>query len=89
MLDTSYLKQHQMTNYSNTRQDLFQSPRIVPRTEPTHLLVTYMHVREVSAIKDANKKHFRRKLHAEFGNTFHIFPDSKGKLLVFLENLSK
>ena len=62
-----------MTNSSNTRQDLFQSPQIVPLTELTRLPATYMHVHEVSAIKDSTKKHIRRKLQAaEFGNTPHI-----------------
>ena len=39
-------------------------------------------------IKEYTKKHTRRKRDTEFGNTLQIFPDDKGQLLVFPDNLT-
>ena len=39
-------------------------------------------------VKDSTKKHIRRKLESEFGGALPIFPDVKGKLLLYPDNLS-
>ena len=43
----------------------------------------------INEVKDSTKKHFRRKLEAEFGNSLHILQDDKGKLMVYPDNLSR
>jgi len=39
-------------------------------------------------LHDSKKKHIRRKLESELRNSIKVFPDSKGKLLLVLENVS-
>lgn len=38
----------------------------------------------IKEIQDSTIKHITRKLKAEFKEALHIFPDEKGKFLVFL-----
>ncbi|KAL7378813.1 hypothetical protein ABVT39_019162 [Epinephelus coioides] len=39
-------------------------------------------------VKESTTKHLRRKLESEFVGALHIFPDTKGKLLLYPDNLS-
>ncbi len=55
---------------------------IVPLTTLTTKLVTIMESKGVLDIKDSTKKHVRRRLENEFGDSLLLFPDSKGKILV-------
>jgi hypothetical protein len=42
----------------------------------------------VSQVKDSTKKHIHRRLKNEFAEALHIFPDDKGKLLLYPDSLS-
>jgi hypothetical protein len=42
----------------------------------------------VKQIQDSTKKHIRRKLEAELGESINIFPDNRGKLLVVPNSVS-
>ena len=39
-------------------------------------------------VKPSTKKHIHRKIKGEFGESIHVIPDEKGKLLVYPDNLS-
>ncbi|XP_064116328.1 uncharacterized protein LOC135222086 [Macrobrachium nipponense] len=70
------------------RNDLFNKPRILPFTELTSKVITFMNQKGIYyEVTDATKKHLRRKLEAEFGEALHFFTISR---LVYLrpDNLS-
>ena len=58
-------------------------------SELTEILVTLMTSLGCQQIKVSTKKHIRRKLETEFGDSLHIIHDSKGKLIVYPDNLSR
>ena len=70
------------------RNDLFQQPNVVRLTELTKKLTDTLLSMGVTEVKSSTKKHIQRKLVAEFGESLHMIPDDKGKILVFPDNLS-
>jgi len=70
------------------RNELFPNPEVLPLRDLTSKLVTCMNSCGISQVKDSTKKHLRRKLEAEFAGALHIFPDSKGKVLLYPDSLS-
>ena len=70
------------------RNHLFQQPNVVRLTELTKKLTDTLLSMGVTEVKSSTKKHIQRKLVAEFGESLHMIPDDKGKILVFPDNLS-
>ena len=73
--------------FGNTRDDFFQNPRVLTMVELTASLVLYMKAHGAEEVQASTKKHIRRKLQGEFGESLLIFPDDTGKLLVIPDNL--
>ena len=73
--------------FDSIRSDSFTSPQIVPMMDLTAQLVDFMKDQGVEEVWGSTKKHIRRKLEAEFGETLSIFPDNNGKLLVVPDSL--
>ena len=73
--------------FDSIRSDLFTSPRIVPMMDLIAQLVDFMKDQGVEEVWLGTKKHIRRKLEAEFGESLSIFPDNNGKLLVVPDSL--
>ena len=69
------------------RDKLFSNPDVLTMTDLTTRLMTCMTSQGCQEIKVSTKKHIRRKLEAEFGESLHIIHDSKGKLVVYPDNL--
>lgn len=70
------------------RGELFVNPEVVPMTELTSELVRNMNALGVTEIKPSTKKHIRRKLETEFGESLQILPNDKGKLILYPDCLS-
>lgn len=51
------------------------------------LSVSYMKAQGVEDVQPHTKKHIRRRIEEEFGESLLIFPDDRGKLLVLPDNL--
>ena len=68
---------------------LYMNPRVLTMIELqlTASLVLYMKAHGVEEVQASTKKHIRRKLQGEFGESLLIFPDDIGKLLVIPDNL--
>ena len=73
--------------FANIRDDLFPNPRVLTMVELTASLVLYMKAQGVEEVQVSTKKHIRRKLQGEFGESLLIFPDDTRKLLVIPDNL--
>ena len=73
--------------FANIRDDLFPNPRLLTMVELTASLVLYMKAHGVEEVQVSTKKHIRRKLQGEFGESLPIFPDDTGNLLVIPDNL--
>ena len=73
--------------FANIRDDLFPNPRVLTMVELTASLVLYMKTHGVEQVQVSTKKHIRRKLQGEFGESLLIFPDDTGNLLVIPDNL--
>lgn len=73
--------------FANIRDDLFPNSRVLTMVELTANLVLYMKAHDVEEVQASTKKHIRRKLQGEFGESLLIFPDDNGKLLVIPDNL--
>jgi hypothetical protein len=74
--------------FTYVRCDLFSNPRVIRMTDLTHKLTQYMQTLGFEDIKDHTKKHIRRKLESEFGDSLCIISDT-GKLLVIPDNLTR
>ena len=72
--------------FDSIRSDLFTSPRIVPMMDLIAQLVDFMKDQGVEEVWLGTKKHIRRKLEAEFGESLSIFHNN-GKLLVVPDSL--
>ncbi|XP_078353848.1 uncharacterized protein LOC144638526 [Oculina patagonica] len=73
--------------FANIREELFSNPRVLPMVDLTGQLVLYMKAHGVEDVQASTKKHIRRKLEGEFGESLLIFPDDNGKLLIIPDNL--
>ena len=60
--------------FANVRNDLFPNPRVLTMLELTANLVLYMKAHGVEEVQASNKKHIRRKLKGELGESLLIFP---------------
>ncbi len=74
--------------FAYIREGLIEHPAVVPFTDLTSKLVTEMAECGVTQVAPSTKKHLRRKVEAEFGESLHIIPNDKGKLLVYPDNLT-
>lgn len=70
------------------REEVIASPDIIALKSLTHKLIQIMQSFGVSTVKESTKNHIRRKLENEFGNSIHIFPDDKGRLIVMPDSMS-
>lgn len=72
------------------RVDLLENPRLIKMVVLRDLLATFMQSIGATEITESTKKHFRRKLEAEFGNLLQ-FEDllENNKLFIIPANLSK
>lgn len=70
------------------RVELFANPKVMSMTDLTSRLTASMESKGIIHVKNATKKHIRRKLEHEFGGALHIIPDDNGKLLLYPDNLS-
>ena len=71
------------------RNELFSYPVVTTMNELTSKLVDIMTDEGCTEIKPATKKHIRHKLETEFGESPHIIHDSKGKLVVYPDTLTR
>ncbi|XP_062584618.1 uncharacterized protein LOC134246311 [Saccostrea cucullata] len=69
------------------RSDVLDSKSIVPVTFLTEKLESIMLSLGVQHMQDTTRKHIRRKLETELGESVDILPDNKGKLLMFPEGV--
>lgn len=70
------------------RMELFGNPQVMTMTNLTSRLVASMNSLGIVQVKESTTKHLRRKLESEFAGALHIFPDAKGKLLLYPDDLS-
>ena len=70
--------------FANIRDDLFPNPRVLTMVELTANLVLYMKAHSVEEVQASTKKHIRRKLQGEFGESLLIFSDDNGNSSSFL-----
>ena len=75
--------------YQYIRCELIEHPKVVRMIDLTNIFIEHMKSMGVHEIRESAKKHLRRKIELEFGNTLVIFPDDTGKLCVCPESLSK
>ena len=73
--------------FTYIRNVLFQKLTVVRLTELTQRLLEFFRNRGETEVKVSTKKHIYRKLACEFGDSLHMIPDDKGKILVFPANL--
>lgn len=59
------------------------NPQMMTMTDLSSRLVASMNSQGIVQVKKSTKKHIRRNLEGEFGGALHIFPDEKGKLLLY------
>lgn len=69
------------------RTDVLDSQVVITMIELTKKLESFLQTSGTEKLRESTTKHLRRKLESEFGSTFEIFPDEKGKLLVMPANL--
>jgi hypothetical protein len=74
--------------FAYIRCDLFCNPRVIRMTDLTNKLTQYMHTLGFEDTKNHTKKHTRRKLESEFGDSLCIISQN-GKLLVMPDNLTR
>ncbi len=70
-------------------RDTFENPQILRLTQLTTKLTTWMMEDGIHDVKDSTKKHVRRNLESEFGESLLFVQDSKGKVLVYPDGLSR
>lgn len=70
------------------RMELFNTTKVLMMTDLTSRLVASIKSFGIDDVRDSTKKHLRRKLEKEFGESLHIIPDQKGKLLLYPDNLT-
>ena len=70
------------------RTELFPNPEVLPMINLTSRLERSMMSRGIIQLKPATKKHVRRKIETEFGESLRFVPDEKGKLLIYPRSLS-
>ena len=71
------------------RSELLKNPKVVMMTSLTKEVVDNMNFLGIQDVKPQTRKHIRRKLEAEFGNSLEIISDERGRLIVLPDNLSK
>ena len=74
--------------FEHIRTNIIPDKQIVTVASLTHQIETFMISSGIEHLHDSTKKHIRRKLESELGNSIKIFQDSKGKLLLVPENVS-
>ena len=72
------------------RDVIFEEPQVIKMTELCkHLLDLFVESGVgLNEVKASTKKHIHRKIKGEFGESIHVIPDERGKLLVYPDNLS-
>jgi hypothetical protein len=68
--------------------DIFPGKKIVLVTSLTMKLESFMLSGGVELLRDSTRKHIHRTLKSELGDSVHLFPDDKGKLLMVPESVS-
>ena len=70
------------------RKELFDNPQMMTMADLSSRLVDSMNCFGIDQVKEDTKKHIKRKLESEFGGALHIFPDRKGRLIMYPDNMS-
>ena len=70
------------------RKELFDNPQVMTMADLSSRLVDSMNCFGIDQVKEDTKKHIKRKLESEFGGALHIFPDRKGRLIMYPDNMS-
>ena len=70
------------------RMELFLDPKVMMMTEVASILLASLESFGVDRVQDSTKKHIRRTLEQEFGESLHIIQDNNGKLLVYPDSLT-
>ncbi len=68
--------------------ELFPDPKVMMMTEVAARLLPTLESFGVDRVQDSTKKHIRRTLEQEFGESMHIIRDNNGKLLVYPDSLT-
>ena len=76
--------------FSHIRETIFNEPQAVKLTKLTDKLLDIMEVLGCNRndIQPQIKKHIRRKLEGEFGESLHFLQSSNGRVLVYPDSLS-
>lgn len=75
--------------FSFIRSDIFPSNSVIRMTDLTMKLKQYLQSLGINEMKESTKKHIRRRLEAEFGNSLYIIEDDSGRLLVMPDSLTR
>ena len=67
---------------------IFENPQVVRLAELSKRLSDWLLELGVEEVKLSTKKHVKRKLTQEFGDSLHMVSDSNGRVLVYPDNLS-
>lgn len=70
------------------RTEFFSKPEVLPMINLTSRLERSMMSHGIIKLKPSTKKHVRRKLEAEFGESLRFVSDEKGKVIVYPCSLS-
>ena len=65
-----------------------KKPHVKTLTDLTELLISNMKAAGIQSIKESTKKHIRRKLSTEFGDSLRFLTNKNGKVLVFCGHIS-
>ena len=70
------------------RHELIPNPKVLPMTDLTSRLQSYMTAYGIDQVRESTKKHLRRKLESELGGCLHVISNEKGKLLIYPDSLA-
>ncbi|KAI3388753.1 hypothetical protein SNEBB_003675, partial [Seison nebaliae] len=74
--------------FKHIRDTLFTDPQVVRLAHLTDTFVEFMRTHGCDDVKLQTKKHIRRKLESEFGDSLHFINEANGRVLVYPDNLS-
>ena len=77
------LRQAEIELFSYIRNDLFVKPDVISMTDITSKLVNSLLAQGIEEVKLSTKKHLRRTLEQEFGETLQFLNNPNGRLLVY------
>ncbi|XP_064095723.1 uncharacterized protein LOC135207801 isoform X3 [Macrobrachium nipponense] len=75
--------------YTYIRNDIIPKPQIVEMTYLVSRIESSLTSLGIDSVRKSTRKHIRRKLEAEFGESLHIVSNTNGRLLLYPDSMSK